>query len=97
MKKKWEEHQDDDEFLKDLLFESNLSLTQIAAELSLSVANLNKRIKQLGLSWIKEKNKKMSRGQTALTLVMKKLLPGEEIVNEHHLGDKLRLDVYCPK
>ena len=46
MKKKWEEHQDDDEFLKDLLFESNLSLTQIAAELSLSVANLNKRIKQ---------------------------------------------------
>ena len=79
------------------MFESNLSLTQIAAELSLSVANLNKRIKQLGLSWIKEKNKKMSRGQTALTLVMKKLLPGEEIVNEHHLGDKLRLDVYCPK
>ena len=97
MKKKWEEQQDDDEFLKDLLFESNLSTTQIASELSYSVPDLNKRIKQLGLSWIKEKNKKMSRGQTALTLVMKKLLPGEEIVNEHHLGDKLRLDVYCPK
>jgi hypothetical protein len=97
LKKKWEEQQDDDEFLKDLLFESNLSTTQIAAELSYSVPDLNKRIKQLGLSWIKDKNKKMSRGQTALTLVMKKLLPGEEIVNEHHLGDKLRLDVYCPK
>jgi biotin operon repressor len=50
LKKNWEEHQDDDEFLKDLLFESNLSLTQIASELSFSVANLNKRIKQLGLS-----------------------------------------------
>jgi hypothetical protein len=97
LKSKWEEHQDDDEFLKDLLFESNLTLTEIAKELNVTVASLNKRMKQLGLSWIKEKNKKMSRGQTALTLVMKKLLPGEEIVNEFHLGDKLRLDVYCPK
>lgn len=97
MKKKWEEHQDDDDFLKDLLFESNLSINDIAKELNVTISFLNKRIKQLGLSWIKEKNKKMSRGQTALTLVMKKLLPGEKIVNEYHLGDKLRLDVYCPK
>lgn len=97
LKKKWEEQQEDDDFLKDLLFESNLSLNGIAKELNLTISVLNKRIKQLGLSWIKEKNKKMSRGQTALTLVMKKLLPGEEIINEFHLGDKLRLDVYCPK
>lgn len=97
MSNKWEDHQDDDEFLTDLLFESSLSLTDIAKELSISINQLNKRINQLGLSWIKERHKKMSRGQTALTLIMKKLFPGENIVNEYHLGDKLKLDVYCPK
>lgn len=95
--KKWDNDQDDDEFLTDLLFESTLSLTDIAKELDINVNQLNKRINQLGLSWIKERHKKMSRGQTALTLVMKKLLPGEIIINEHHLGDRLKLDVYCPK
>lgn len=97
MGSKWEEHQDDDEFLTDLLFESNLSLSDIAKELSISLNKLNKRINQLGLSWIKERHKKMSRGQTALTLVMKKLFPGETIVNEFHIGERLKLDVYCPK
>lgn len=97
MGNKWEDHQDDDEFLTDLLFESNLSLSDIAKELSISLNKLNKRINQLGLSWIKERHKKMSRGQTALTLVMKKLFPGETIINEHHIGDRLKLDVYCPK
>jgi len=97
MSNKWEDHQDDDEFLTDLLFESNLSLSDIAKELSISINKLNKRINQLGLSWIKERHKKMSRGQTALTLVMKKLFPGEAIVNEHHIGERLKLDVYCPK
>jgi hypothetical protein len=94
--KKWDHTQDDDEFLTDLLFESSLSLTDIAKELNINVNQLNKRINQLGLSWIKERHKKMSRGQTALTLVMKKLLPGENIINEHHIGDRLKLDVYCP-
>lgn len=94
--KKWEHSQDDDEFLTDLLFESSLSLTDIAKELDVNVNQLNKRINQLGLSWIKERHKKMSRGQTALTLVMKKLLPGETVINEHHIGDRLKLDVYCP-
>lgn len=87
---------DDDLFLVDLLLESNLSLTEIAKELNLSVKDLNKKINSLGLSWIKEHKKKSSRGQAALTAVMKKLLPGEKIVNEHHLGERLRLDVYCP-
>ncbi len=94
--KKWEHSQDDDEFLTDLLFESSLSLTDIAKELDVNINQLNKRINQLGLSWIKERHKKMSRGQTALTLVMKKLLPGETVINEHHIGDRLKLDVYCP-
>lgn len=88
--------QDDDLFLIDLLLESSLSLPEIGKELGLSVKDLNKKINSLGLSWIKEQKKKSSRGQAALTAVMKKLLPGEKIVNEHHLGERLRLDVYCP-
>ena len=94
MKKKID--QDDDFFLVDLLLESDLSLPAIAKEVDLSIKDLNKKIAQLGLTWIKEQRKKSSRGQSALTAVMKKLLPNEKIVNEHHLGDKLRLDVYCP-
>lgn len=88
--------EDDDLFLIDLLLESNLTLTEIARELNISIKELNKKINILGLSWIKEQKKKSSRGQSALTAVMKKLLPGEKIVNEYHIGDRLRLDVYCP-
>jgi hypothetical protein len=94
--RKKEEHQDDDEFLTDLLLESSLSLTDIAKELSISVSDLNKKINRLGLSWAKDRHKKMSRGQAALTNIIKKLLPGEKIINEHHIGDRLKLDVYCP-
>lgn len=91
-----EDHQDNDEFLTDLLMDSNLSLTDIAKELCININQLNKSINRLGLSWAKEKHRKMSRGQAALTLIMKKLLPGEKIINEYHIGDKLMLDVYCP-
>jgi very-short-patch-repair endonuclease len=95
-KKFKEDRQDDDEFLTDLLLEGTMPLTQIAKELGISVNDLNKKINRLGLSWAKERHKKMSRGQSALTLIMKKLLPGEKIVNEYHVGEKLMLDVYCP-
>jgi very-short-patch-repair endonuclease len=88
--------EDDDLFLVDLLLDSSLSLAEIAREIGLSINELNKKINSLGLSWIKEQKKKSSRGQSALTSVMKKLLPGEKIVNEHHIGERLRLDVYCP-
>jgi len=87
---------EDDLFITDLLLESSLTIPQIAREVDLSVKDLNKKINELGLSWIKEQKKKSSRGQSALTSVMKKLLPNESIVNEFHLGEKLRLDVYCP-
>jgi len=97
MKDNYKKLEDDDiEFLVDLLFDTNYSLNQIAKELDVTVAEVNKKINYLGLSWLKDSKKKMSRGQTALTMIMKKLLPGEEIVNEFHIGDKLRLDVYCP-
>ena len=87
---------EDDLFITDLLLESSLTIPEIAREVDLSVKDLNKKINELGLSWIKEQKKKSSRGQSALTSVMKKLLPNENIVNEFHLGEKLRLDVYCP-
>lgn len=89
--------QDDLEFLTDLLFETDMSITQIAKELDISINEVNKKINQLGLSWVKSSRRKMSRGQTALTSIMKKLLPGEEVLNEFHIGSKMKLDVYCPR
>lgn len=89
--------EDDLEFLRDLLLETSLSISDIAKELGWSVATVNKKINNLGLTWLKNSRKKMSRGQTALTLAMQKLLPGEKVINEFHIGDKLKLDVYCEK
>lgn len=89
--------EDDIDFLKDLLLETQLPISDIAAELGWTISEVNKKINAIGLTWLKDRRKKMSRGQAALTEVMKKLLPQEEIINEHHIGDKLKLDVYCPK
>jgi hypothetical protein len=89
--------QDDLALLVDLMFETSMPLSEIARELDWPINRLNKEINRLGLSWLKNSRKKMSRGQTALTLILKKLLPGEKIVNEFHIGDRLKLDVYCPK
>jgi len=88
--------EDDVEFLIDLLMDTNKSISEISRELDVPVADVNKKINQLGLNWLKNSRKKMSRGQTALTGIMQKLLPNEVIVNEYHIGDKLKLDVYCP-
>jgi transposase-like protein len=88
--------EDDVQFLIDLLLETNSSISAIARQLDVSVNEVNKKINQLGLSWLKESRKKMSRGQTALTQIMQKILPGEEILNEYHIDDRLRFDVYCP-
>lgn len=91
------QEKDDLEFLVDLLFETTMPLSQIARELELSVVELKKLIDQLGLSWIIESKKKMSRGQAALTGIMQKILVGEKIVNEYTIADGMRLDVFCPK
>lgn len=37
----------------------------------------------------------MSKGSEKLTKYMQELLPGETVVNEHHIGERLMLDVYC--
>ena len=39
----------------------------------------------------------MSHGQDLLTNIIDKLLPGEEVKNEEHIGERLRLDIYCPR
>lgn len=88
---------DDLEFLTDLLFETSMPLSEIARELDISVVELKKRIDQLGLSWIIQTKRKMSRGQTALTNIMQKILVGEKILNEYTIADGMRLDIYCPK
>jgi len=88
---------DDIEYLTDLMFDTSLSISEISRQLGWPISKTNKEINRIGLSWLKDSRKKMSRGQTALTLIMKKLLPGEKIVNEFHIGDKMKLDVYCPK
>lgn len=97
MKKKKRLEEDDVEFLIDLLFDTNMSISDIAKELDVDIADINKKINSLGLNWLKTSRRKMSRGQTALTLILKKLIPGEQIINEHHIGDKMKLDIYCPK
>lgn len=89
-------HEFDDQDLVDYLFESNLSIADIAKELYIPETAVRKRIKELGLSWIRRTNGGASRGQASLTRLMKQLLPGEEIISEYHIGERLRLDVYCP-
>lgn len=87
----------DKQFLTHLLFETNKSFAEIAASMDLKIHELNTMLKKLGLFWVKDHRRKMSKGQTVLTSVVKKLLPGVQIVNEHHIGERLKLDVYCPK
>jgi predicted transcriptional regulator len=91
----WTEYEQDR--LTDLVFSSNLSTLEIARELDRTELEVTKEIRNLGLSWVRRKKGHVSRGQGALTAIMQKLLPGEEIRTEEPIGDRLRLDVYCPR
>src|SRR4051812_35930542 len=90
-----EEFWNPDAIIKDFLMTTNTSVADIAAEVGWSTAKTTQRINQLGLGWIKRKNRKLSRGHAALLDIMQRLLPGEEIIVEHPLGERLRLDIYC--
>lgn len=90
------EDREEVEHLTDLLFDTSMSLMEISKELGWNINKVNKEINRLGLNWLKNSKKKMSRGQTALTAIVQKLLPGEKIINEYYIGDGLKLDVYCP-
>jgi len=91
----WSEYEDDR--LTDYLFETNLSNQEIAMELGKTELDVTREIRNLGLSWVRRKKGHVSRGQGALTQIMAKLLPGEEIVSEKPIGNRLRLDVFCPR
>lgn len=87
---------DEKSALIDMLFDTNKSLVEIAEYFECSRTELSKRIKAYGLDWVRRSSRKMSRGQSSLMYVIKKLIPGSEIVNEFHIGEKLRLDIYLP-
>lgn len=91
----WTEYEDDR--LTDMVFDSNLSTHEIAQELGKTELEITREIRNLGLSWVRRKKGHISRGQGALTSIMQKLLPGEEIRTEEPIGERLRLDVYCPR
>lgn len=82
--------------LTDLLIETNRTLKEIASDLNCPEAWVRQRIRELSLGWIRRSRGGASRGQAALTSIFKKLLPGEEVRTEEPIGDRLRLDVYCP-
>lgn len=88
---------EDDNRLTDRVFETNLSVSQISQEFDKPEWAVRKRMKELGLDWAKRKSGFASRGQAALTHIMRKLIPGEEVATEYPIGSRLRLDVCCPR
>lgn len=92
--KRWDDYEDS--LLTDLVFDSNLSAREMARDLEATEIEVKKRIRELGLSWVRRRDGHVSRGQAALTAVMRKLLPGATIRTEESIGERLKLDVYCP-
>lgn len=86
-----------DNHLTELLLESKMTTKEMAQDIGVSEAFIVRRIKLLGLEWFLRQPRKMSRGQTALTNTLRKILPNEQIINEFHIGERLMLDIYCPK
>lgn len=91
-----EENELDSE-LKDLIFGTNYSFSEIANELGVTESWARKRVKELGIGWVRRSKGCASRGQAALTAIIKRLLPGEAVVSEYPVGSRLFLDIYCPK
>lgn len=87
---------DEDAVIKDSLFNTNLSQKDIAQEVGLSEYKLAKKIKEMGLTWVRRKDRKMSRGHAALFHILQRLAPNETVVTEYHIGERLMLDIYCP-
>lgn len=90
------EYWENDNRVTELLLESKMSVKEIAEDIKTTETFVHQRIKALGLDWILHQPRKISRGQTALTHVLQKILPNEKIVNEFHIGERLKLDIYCP-
>lgn len=86
-----------DTVLLDMLFETNLSNREIAEQLGFTPAQVSQKIRSLGLGWIRRGRGFASRGQASLTAMVKRLVPGVEIISEYAIGERLKLDIYCPK
>lgn len=87
----------EESIIKDMIFNSNSTIADISREIGLSYPDTRKKIKAMGLDWAANKNRKYSKGHSALTEIFKTLLPGYEIVTEHPLDNGLFLDIYCPR
>lgn len=87
---------DEQYVIKDLLLGTDIPKTEIARTLEISLGELNRRIRVYNLDWIRPKAKKMSRGQTAVVEILKKIIPNTKIEFEHHVGERLLVDVYVP-
>jgi hypothetical protein len=82
--------------IADLLFQTNKTYAEIAIEIGKHETYVSAIIKEMGYDWVRRKSRKMSRGASSLTHIFNELIPGEKIVNEFHVGERLMLDVYCP-
>lgn len=91
------EYWEHDNHLIELLFDSSMTMAEIAEDMGVNEAKVSQRIKLLGLDYVPRKHKNVSRGQAALTVILKKLIPNAEIVYEHQVGERLRLDIYIPQ
>lgn len=85
-----------DALITELLFTTDLSYKEIAIRVGEPLDRVKERIAVLGLGWVRARER-MSRGQAALTEIMERLLPGEQVVSEYPIGERLELDVYCPR
>jgi hypothetical protein len=85
-----------DAVIVDLLFSTDLSTREIALRVGATHEQVKGRIAALGLSWVRA-HERMSRGHHALFTIMQKLVPGEDVITEQPIGERLKLDVYCPK
>lgn len=85
-----------DALIIDLLFSTDLSIKEIAIRCGAPVAEVRARIAALNLGWVRS-HERMSRGHAALYEIMCRLFPGEDVVTEQPIGERLMLDVYCPK
>lgn len=87
----------DQSILIDLLFNTKMTNKEIADSLNCSVKKVTHLIKELNLGWVRRKRGELSYGQAALTDIMRTLLPGVEVITEKHIGERLKLDVFCPR
>lgn len=73
------------------------SVSSIAKDTGMQTVDVRAAIKAMGMDWAVANNRGLSKGHSALTELFRELIPNYEIINEHYIGDKLHLDIYCPR